>query len=176
MTQLLPIRTYETACKLTGIIRDLIDYDNRDNYIPRYNYQMSDLCAALGLTQLRQLDWFVRRRREIAERYTRSLSILNLPSVILPQEYRDIKSAFFRYVIRHPRADEVIEQLNRKGIEAKKPVYKPLHRYLGLNPAGFPVSETSHRNTVSLPIYPSLTDKQLNYITDNLIKILKKLR
>ncbi|MEK7309636.1 MAG: DegT/DnrJ/EryC1/StrS family aminotransferase [Planctomycetota bacterium] len=188
--------------KLADKIRDLIDYDNRNDYITRYNYQMSDLCAALGLSQLSQLDRFIQRRREIASHYTRYLSSLNLATLILPLEQPDTTSVFYRYVIRHPKADKIILCLNRAGIEAKKPVYKPLHRYFGLtplerpvmnssgrislsplslnfltglNPKDFPNAEQAQRSAISLPIYPALTDKDRNYITDNLVKILKSI-
>lgn len=188
--------------KLAEKIRDLIDYDNRNDYITRYNYQMSDLSASLGLAQLKQLNQFIRRRRKIAAHYTRHLSALNLSSLVLPTEQPNTTAIFYRYVIRHPKADKIILRLNRAGIEAKKPVYKPLHRYFGLtplerpvmsssgkilssplslnfltglNPRDFPNAEQAHRSAISLPIYPSLTDKEQNYITDNLVKILKSI-
>jgi dTDP-4-amino-4,6-dideoxygalactose transaminase len=161
--------------KLADKIRDLINYDNRDNYITRYNYQMSDLSASLGLAQLKQLNQFIGRRRKIAAHYTRHLSSLNLSSLVLPAEQPDTISVFYRYVIRHPRADKIILRLNRAGIEAKKPVYKPLHRYFGLNSGDFPNAEHAHRSAISLPIHPSLTDRDRNYITDNLVKILKSI-
>ncbi|MFH0888203.1 MAG: DegT/DnrJ/EryC1/StrS aminotransferase family protein [Planctomycetota bacterium] len=162
--------------KLVNYIRDLINYDNRDNYIQRYNYQMSDISAALGISQLNQLDRFIHRRREIALQYTQTLQSLKIPSLILPKEQPNTKSIFYRYVIRHPAADEIILQLNRCGIETKHPIYKPLHHYLKLNNKDFPVTEKNYRATISIPIYPSLTNKQINYITHTLFKILKRLK
>lgn len=156
--------------KLINKVRDLIDYDNRNDYVTRYNYQMSDLSGTLGLSQLKQLGRFIQRRREIAALYNR-----HLQSVILPYENPDSQSVFFRYVIRHPKADKIIPSLNRAGIEAKKPVYMPLHRYLGLKPGQFPNTEQAHRTAISLPIYPSLTTRQANYIIDNLAKTLKSI-
>ncbi|MBI5778224.1 MAG: DegT/DnrJ/EryC1/StrS family aminotransferase [Planctomycetes bacterium] len=161
--------------KLINKVRDLIDYDNRNDYIPRYNYQMSDLSASLGLAQLGQLNRFISRRRKIASRYTRDLSLLHLSSLILPAGQSDTAPVFFRYVIRHPRADKIIMALHYAGIEAKKPVYRPLHQYFGFSPKDFPNAEQAHRSAISLPIYPSLTDHQVNYIIDNLVKILKRL-
>lgn len=159
--------------KLINHIRDRIDYDNRDNYIQRYNYQMSDLSGSLGLVQIKQLDGFIRRRREIASRYTRYLSSCPV-GFILPTEQPDTTSVFYRYIIRHPDADKIISQLNRNGIEAKRPIYKPLHRYLKLDHKNFPITEKIYRTAISLPIYPFLTDKQINYIIYNLSKILKR--
>jgi len=161
--------------KLADKIRDLIDYDNRNDYITRFNYQMSDLSASLGLAQLKQLNQFIHRRRKIAAHYTHHLSSLNLSSLILPVEQPDTTSVFYRYVIKHPHASQIIRNLKHKGIEAKKPVYKPLHRYFGLNPGDFPNAEQAHRSAISLPIYPSLTDRDQNYITNNLVKILKSI-
>ncbi|MDI6733780.1 MAG: DegT/DnrJ/EryC1/StrS family aminotransferase, partial [Planctomycetota bacterium] len=90
----------------------------------------------------------------------------------LPEEPPDSFSVFYRYVFRHPLSDKIISRLRRCGIEAKKPVYKPLHHYLTLDGRNFPVAERVHQSIVSLPIYPSLTDRQVDYIIDNLSKIL----
>ncbi len=54
---------------LISRINDLREYDNRDDYILRYNYKMTDIQAALGLSQLSFLEKFIERRREIAARY-----------------------------------------------------------------------------------------------------------
>lgn len=162
--------------RLINNIRNLVNYDERDDYIQRYNYQMTDLEASLGLSQVKQLDNFIQIRRSIASRYQQAFQSLNLSSLIMPKEPPNTKSVFCRYVIRHPDADKIILQLNRHGIEAKRSVYKPLHHYLKLNNKDFPVTERIHRTAISIPIYPSLTNKQINYIIHTLFKILKRLK
>jgi perosamine synthetase len=158
--------------KLINRIRNLIDYDNRNDYITRYNYQMSDLEASLGLAQVKKLNGFIQRRRQIASQYTSFLESLNLSDLVLPKEYPNTTSVFYRYVIRHPKAAKIIISMNRNGIEAKKPVYKPLHHYLGFNTKEFPNTENAYRTAISLPIYPSLTNQEIGCIMrEQLFKI-----
>ncbi|MBI4712422.1 MAG: DegT/DnrJ/EryC1/StrS family aminotransferase [Planctomycetes bacterium] len=158
-------------------IRNLRDFDECDDYKIRYNYQMTDLEAAVGLVQLKKLPGFIRKRQQTAHRYNQALSSLTLsPSgrgegegVRLPID----TGIFYRYVLRHPQANRIIKYMNSKGIETKRPVYKPLHHYLGLSAKDFPVTEKTYRTAFSLPIYPSLTGKQTDYIIENVQKCIQ---
>jgi perosamine synthetase len=146
--------------KLAYKIMDLREFDNRDNYITRYNYQMSDLEAALGLSQLKQLPGFLKRRTLIANRYNNSF-----PSATFRQEaISNSAPSHYRYIIGIKNASDFIRQMRKNQVEIKKPIYKPLHKYLGLAPRDFPVTEKVYKMAVSLPIYPSLTDKEINFI------------
>lgn len=147
---------------LINKIRDLRDFDEREDYITRYNYQMSDLVAAMGVTQLKRLNEFVRRRQHIARVYSRMLKGL---SCRLPKIIKGTNPAFFRYVIRIRKPiSSFCRIMKRKGIEVKRPIYKPLHRYLGLNKASFPNTEKACGSSVSLPIYPILTEAKARYV------------
>ncbi len=147
---------------LINKIRDLRDFDERDDYITRYNYQMSDLVASLGIEQLKRLNDFIRRRTHIARIYA---NVLKDVSCQLPKITKGTSPTFFRYVIRIRRPlSSFIKAMKRKGIETKRPIYRPLHRYLGLNKTLFPNTERAYNSVVSLPIYPTLTDTKVRYV------------
>jgi dTDP-4-amino-4,6-dideoxygalactose transaminase len=155
---------------LENRIDDLVRYDNREVYEERFNYAMSDLNAALGRSQLKLLPGFIKRRREIADRYNSALAgtVAACPDLSGHVAYR--------YLIRLPEcASDFLEKMVREGIEAKRPVYQPLHRYRGLPDSAFPGATAIHENGASLPIYPSLTDSEVDRVADAAVRILKEL-
>ncbi len=135
-------------------VDDLLDYDNRDDYRVRYNYRMSGIAAAIGEVQLGRLSGFIKRRRRIAEYYFRELERAR---VELP--VRAANHIYYRFVVRARDADALIRFLRERGIEAKRPVYRPLHTYFADVRGNFRGAEEMHRRAVSLPIYPSLSDR-----------------
>lgn len=156
------------SSKIFNKAKDLIEYDERNDYKVRYNYKMTDIQAALGLAQLKRINSFIARRREIARYYNKVLSKYN---ILLPIE--DPDHIYYRYVIRiKTPINKFIQALKRKGIEAKPPVFKPLHRYLGLNKRLFPNTEKIFKTAVSIPIYPSLTDNQIRFIARSVLEAL----
>ena len=139
-------------------IRDLKTYDRRDDYKIRFNYKITDIQAAMGLGQLQRLDAFIRRRKAIAKHYTRSFKALalNLPP-------HDAGHIFFRYVLDlNTNSLPWIQALARQGIGCDRPVYLPLHRQM--HRPGCPVSEKAWKNSLSLPIYPSLSDEEVTRV------------
>jgi len=147
---------------------DLIEYDERDNYKIRYNYKMNDLGAALGLSQLERINAFIKKRREIARYYNNAFSKYD---IVLP--LKEPGHIYYRYVIRiKTPLKKFISRLEKKGIEAKPPVFNPLHRYLGLEKRLFPDTEAAFNRAVSLPIYPGLTDKQARFIAQAVLNSL----
>ena len=151
-------------------IRDLKKYDKRKNYKVRFNYKMADIQAALGIEQLNRLDTFIRRRRAIAEDYSHAFGDfeLQLPPVDDPGHI------YFRYTIgvnREPKS--WIEALNRLGIGCERPIHLPLHRNLGLD--DFPATDEVWNRTISIPIYPSLSDDETIKIITALIDCQKKM-
>ncbi len=137
-----------------GLLQDILDrrsYDGRSEHRLRFNYKMTDLQAALGRAQLRRLTDFVRRRRRLATFYTKKLrgGPWDLPPL-------DRDHCFYRFVTRPRRGTErLLVELERHGIEARRPVFRPLHRYLGLQ--GFPGADEAYRRAVSIPLYPALS-------------------
>jgi len=160
--------------KLYNKMKDLREYDNRKNYIIRYNYKMSDIQASMVLTQLRRFPAFIARRKEIAEFYTKNLLWYN-NNFEFPKSKRGKEHIFYRYIIKtHGRAKEFFKCLYKMGIESKSPVYKPLHQYLGLSNNKFPNTTEAMKSAVSLPIYPSLSNKEVKMVIEAVKRMVLK--
>ena len=140
------------------VARDRRDYDNRDDLAPRFNYKMTDLQAAIGRVQLERLPGFLEARRTIAARYREAFHDLPLR---LPDPDGHV---FFRYVAGSDRRDDIEAHLRECGVEAKRPVYRPMHHHLG---GEFPGAEQAHRTCLSLPIYPSLVDADVKRVIES---------
>jgi len=138
------------------------------------NYRLSDLHAALGLSQMRRLDTFVERRRDLAARYDRLLE--GLP-VIRPWQHPDGHSSWHLYIVRipeqggHASRSDVFTQLRENGIGVNLhyiPVHlQPYHREL--RAPGAPALQESERyyaEALSLPLYPDLTEDEQDWVVD----------
>lgn len=136
-----------------------------------YNYRMTDLQAALGLSQLKRLDEFVLRRNEIAKRYDELLKDLPLRR---PQLIKQAYSSWHLYPIRlqleqiKASHHQVFEALREAGIGVNlhyMPVHlQPYYRALGFKEGMFPEAEKYGQDAISLPMYPTLTDSQLTLV------------
>ena len=140
--------------------RALREYDERDRLNPlSYNRKLTDLQAALGLVQVNRFQELARRRAAIAARYGAELGALGLTLPVVPEGRTHV---YYRYVVRIPESagplDGIMQRLEGRGVQCRRPVFRPIHRYLG--EAGFPASEEAHARALSLPIYPSLTDAE----------------
>ncbi len=140
-------------------VRDLRDYDHKPDLALRYNYKMSDIQAALGIHQLSQLPTWIRKRKEIAKVYSQSLKDCGLK---LPEPCARRGHVYFRYVIQTKNKSRLLKKLNSKGIHGALPVFKPLHKYLGLK--GYPRTDHLIKHAVSLPIYPSLSKTEARHV------------
>jgi perosamine synthetase len=149
-------------------IRDLRDYDEKDDHRLRYNYKLTDLQAALGLAQIRRLPVLIERRRAIADHYDEALREYHVSVPICPPDREHI---YYRYVIRTKQVAELLAAGEEAGIAYRRPVFKPLHHYLGMT--GYPQTEAAFLETVSLPIYPSLSDTEVKTILHPVRSILK---
>lgn len=133
----------------------------------KYSYRMSDVGAAMGIVQLKKLDYFIKRRREIASIYREKLN----DKIIHPQESSKKRHVYFRYVIKIPYSSTaVIEKMREQNIICAVMHMPPLNRRAILKEfnknAEFPKTEEIINSTVSLPIYPSLKDEEAAYIAD----------
>jgi len=154
--------------RLLGKIRDLRDYDEKDDGCLRYNYKLTDLQAALGLTQLRKLPALLGRRLAIAGRYHEFFRGYLLSKPVCPSDREHI---YYRYIIRTERLLKLLDAGREAGIAYRRPVFKPLHHYLKMT--GYPQTDAAFFGTVSLPIYPSLLDTEIKTIIHHLQSILK---
>jgi dTDP-4-amino-4,6-dideoxygalactose transaminase len=132
-----------------------------------FNYRMTDIHAALGLSQMQRLDEFVVKRHVIAARYDNLF--VNLP-VVTPWQHADSYSSFHLYVVRLNRAKisqaqrEVFDALRGEGILVNLhyiPVYRqPYYEKMGFEKNYCPESENYYTEAISLPMYPGLTQVQ----------------
>jgi dTDP-4-amino-4,6-dideoxygalactose transaminase len=146
--------------KLLDRVADLSTYDAKERYEIRFNYKMTDIQAAMGLAQLAKLDSFIQQRRAIALRYLKAFQSVN---VKLPPD--DSAHIYYRFVIGlEADCQPLISKLVQRGIGCARPVYMPLHNYLKLT--GYPLTDNAWQTSFSIPIYPSLSDKEMNRVIE----------
>jgi dTDP-4-amino-4,6-dideoxygalactose transaminase len=136
------------------------------------NYRLPDINCALGLSQLTKLDRFLARRREIAAQYTRALA--GLPGLVTPTVRADVQPGWHLYVVRvaagAERHRQVVERLHRAGIGVQVH-YIPVHQhpyYRRLGPVSLPSAEAFYRQCLSLPIFPAMTDDDIQRVVREL--------
>lgn len=145
-----------------------------------FNYRMTELQAALGVSQMKRLNEFVSARHELAQGYYTKLD--NLP-VILPYQLPDTYSGLHLFVIRLKLDDislshqQVFDALRERGIGVNLhyiPVHtQPYYQDLGFTEGDFPESEQYYREAISLPMFHGMTEAQQNTVVDVLTDILK---
>jgi len=141
--------------------RDLRDYDEKADYVVRYNYKLTDLVAALAEGRLGRLPAYIKRRREIADIYNSGLK--DCP-ITLPRVPEGREHIYYRYVVLVEDAEGFMAEMAEKGIECRRPVFNPLHRYL--ERSGYPMTEAVWSKAVSLPLYPSLSDEEAGRVVE----------
>lgn len=124
-----------------------------------FNYRLTDIQAALGLSQLKRADQGLKRRQEIARRYDEAFA--NNPNIVTPYREPGIFHAFHLYIIRIPDRKRVYDYLHEQGILAQVH-YVPLHlmpyyRDLGCRPGDCPRAEEYYAECLSLPMFPTLS-------------------
>lgn len=144
-----------------------------------YNYRITDIQAALGLSQMKRIDEFVTKRHEVAKRYAEKLA--GLP-VVLPWQHSDSYSAYHLYVIRlqvdsiKKTHRQVFEELREAGIGVNLhyiPVHtQPYYQALGFKWGDYPVSEAYYRSAISLPMYYGLTEADQDFVIETLTRVL----
>ena len=145
-------------------VRDYREFDGRQTYEPRFNFQMSDINAAIGLAQLKKLPAFLKKRAAAAKVYA---AVVPADSLWPEQGNKTAKPNLYRILVRTERAKELKEFLGKKGVSTIIPIeqFELLHRYLHEDPEQFPESEAAAENLLSLPAYPSLSPAELRKIS-----------
>jgi UDP-4-amino-4,6-dideoxy-N-acetyl-beta-L-altrosamine transaminase len=140
-----------------------------------YNYRLSDLHAALGLSQMNKLDRFIQQRQDQAQRYDHEFSNLPLRVLDVP-EYA--KSAWHLYMIElthHDRA-EIYQQLHDKGVGVNVhyiPIHlQPYYANLGFKAGDFPCAESFYRNALTIPLFPAMSADEQSSVIQALREVL----
>jgi UDP-4-amino-4,6-dideoxy-N-acetyl-beta-L-altrosamine transaminase len=144
-----------------------------------FNYRITDMQAALGLSQLNKLDGFLARRRQLVARYQALLADLPLT---LPTPQPEAESAWHLYVVRlqterlqHSHR-QIFEGLRAAGIGVNVhyiPVHlQPYYRDLGFAAGDFPQAEAYYAQAISLPLFPAMSDEQQDFVVDQLRRLL----
>ena len=136
-----------------------------------FNYRITDMQAALGSSQLRRLDWSIGRRNEIAERYDKAFAGTGIRT---PLRGEGIVHAFHLYVIQTERRKELYDFLRANNIYSQV-LYIPVHtmpyyRSLGWKEGDCPVAEEYYRHCLALPMFPSLTDEEQDYVIEKVLQ------
>ena len=150
--------------------------------LPGFKYNMTDIQAALGLCQLRKLEQFQRRRREIVSQYNRAF--LDEPALELPVTRPEVEHAWHLYALRLRlealtiSRDRFIEELAERNIGTSVhfiPIH--LHPYYrdryGFTPASFPVACSNYQRLLSLPLNPALTDQDVSDVIEGVLDVLR---
>jgi dTDP-4-amino-4,6-dideoxygalactose transaminase len=138
-----------------GRMKELTVCDNMDVWTPRRHFRMSDLNAALALAQFERLESMLERRRKLAARFLSAMR----------QGEPTPGCVYSRFlVVSEGSAVSALSDFAAAGIEAKRPVYKPLFEYLDRAGNDFPNAAWAWDNLISVPLYPALTEDEVERI------------
>ncbi len=156
--------------KLYEAIKDLKEYDKKNKFWLRFNYKITEVQAAMGLIQLKRLPYFVNKRRKIFKRYESEFKEVKKIEVITP--LKNVQNVHYRMLIKlkNYEINKVILEFKKLGVEVKRPIYLPLDKYF-FDKFVCKNSKTLYDTTLSLPIYPSLREVEI----EKVIKVVKKI-
>lgn len=140
-----------------------------------YNLRMTDICAAIGIEQLKKLNKFTEKRIENAEYLTKKLN--EIDNITAPYVSGKVKHVYHQYTIKVDDRDEVNKKLNDLGIGTgvHYPTTineQPFYKQLGYSSGETPAAKRAAEKVLSLPIHPSVTKENLDYIAEKLMEIL----
>lgn len=137
-----------------------------------YNYRITDIQCALGCSQMKKLDRFLARRKEIVARYNEAFA--DCENIIIPYQLPETESGWHLYIVQVKNCDrrKVFEALREQGIAVNVhyiPVYKhPYYQEHGYKDVHCRNAEEVYSHIISLPLYPTLTEEQQQYVIETL--------
>lgn len=142
-----------------------------------YNYRITDFQCALGISQLKKLDKFIKRRREIVKMYNDTFS--DLKEIIIPYEKSDVKSAYHLYVVQllNMERKKVFDALRAENIGVHVH-YIPVHlqpyykEKFGYREGNFPIAEEFYSRALTLPLFPSMTNEDVGDVIKAVEKVI----
>jgi len=177
--ELLLLRTH-------GITKDSEKITNNDGpwYYEQqalgFNYRITDLQCALGSSQLKRLDSFIARRRQIVANYNQAFA--DCEHLVTPFERVDCHSSWHLYMLGFKGMDRhrVFERLRGKGLGVNVH-YIPVHmqpyykKHFQTSPGDYPVAENYYAGIVTMPMFPSMTDEDVQYVIETVLATVKEL-
>lgn len=149
-----------------------------------YNYRISDINCALGIAQLERIDEILAKREKVAKLYNERVK--EIAELIIPQFEENKKISWFVYVVRltdkysKEDRDLILNKLKEKGIGCGN-YFSPIHlqpfyrKMFGYKKGDFPITERVSERTIALPFYNNLKEDQVDYVCENLKKIIQSL-
>jgi len=149
-----------------------------------FNYRISDINCALGIAQLERIDEILDKREKVVRLYNERLK--DCDDVICPHFEENKKISWFVYVVRikdrfeRRDRDDILNKLRERGIGCSN-YFTPIHlqpfyrKMFGYKEGDFPVTEKVSERTIALPFYNNLKEEQIDYVCENLIKIISNL-
>jgi len=150
-----------------------------------FNYRISEINCALGIAQLERIDELLAKREKVARLYAERLR--GTEDLILPYFEENKKISWFVYVARlqnkytREDRDRILGELKEKGIGCSN-YFSPIHlqpyyrKLFGYKEGDFPVTEKVSQRTIALPFFNNLKEKEIDYVCENLINIVKKIK
>jgi len=147
-----------------------------EHKVKGYNSRLDNLQAAVLRVKLPHLASWTRKRRQLAKLYDRLLSPLE---VVIPFAPKYLQSAYYLYVIRVKKRDQLLEFLKTKGIFCGLHYPVPIHlqkayQELGMKKGSLPITEKCAQEIISLPLFPELTKEEIQYIVSKIAEFQKK--
>ncbi len=173
---------YEKLClyRTHGITKspDLLEENHGGWYYEMqelgYNYRITDIQAALGINQLMKADKGLEKRRKIAQKYNDAFSNTD---IVVSESNTCVGNAFHLYVIQVENRKGLYEYLRSKNIYAQvhyAPVHlMPYYKQFGWKKGDLPMAEAYYENCLSLPMFPTLTAKEQQFVIDSVLEFVK---
>ncbi|MDD4856526.1 MAG: DegT/DnrJ/EryC1/StrS family aminotransferase [Candidatus Krumholzibacteria bacterium] len=169
--------------RLHGFDRSAVE--RYSNHFERYDvdifgwkYNMDNIHAAILIEQLKKVERFLGRRDEIYRRYVEAFSDIDGIELHIQRPEARHAHHLFTILVDAARRDDILDQLQNRGIGVSVNFY-PVHlmtyyrRRFGYRPGMFPVAENIGARTISLPFYPKLTEKEIDYVAKTVIDVIR---